>query len=465
MLNYSNTLHFINRIDDSNCGDRIASPLLYYYEYFKKYRIKRHDIRFVDVDSIAAGDVVILGGGGMFDYAEFINRAINRVLDTGAAVIAWAPGFNTHTEYSESFKTTIDFERFAAIAVRDYANNCGLNYLPDVTCKLSGLKEKYPLCRKFGIAQHKDYPIDGFNYAKITNDREIEEILHFIGESEIIISNSFHMIYWAILMGKKVICVNPFSSKFSNFKYKPEYFHTNADNFTDCVNRAQNYDVLDECIKANDAFFERVKEIIENRLVQETDEWSKYDCATQVALINSKIRETQMRDGDLLASQLFIDTGSGFTEENKLVAINNVYGDELHSVRYDLSGYDEIKALRFDPIENQQCEVEIISAKSFTGDVRLNAQASVNVGNKDYFLTTDPQYYIDNPCTQYLEIMFKLRVLSSFDTAQNIYKYVWMQTAQLEQTKSDAEQQIALREKQIAQQALQIEQYKLDAEQ
>ena len=66
-------------------------PSFVYYDYFKQYRIKRHDIRFIDYESIFSLDVVILGGGGLLDYAESINRAINRVLDTGAAVIAWAP--------------------------------------------------------------------------------------------------------------------------------------------------------------------------------------------------------------------------------------------------------------------------------------------------------------------------------------------------------------------------------------
>lgn len=461
MLNSGNTLHFINRVDDSNCGDRMVCPLLYYYDYFKQYQIRRHDMRFIDFENIASSDVVIIGGGGMFDYAEFTNRNINKVLDTGAAVIAWSPGFNTHTEYSGTFTTPIDFNRFAAVTVRDFSNSYGLEYLPDVTCKLPGLREKYSLRRKYGIARHKDYPIKGFDYDTIANNRGIDEILQFIGESEIVISDSFHMIYWSILMGKKTLCVNPFSSKFYSYKYKPTYLDTNSDNLSDCIDRAQTYYILDECIEANDAFFERVKAIIENNLQPISDQWTLYDLVTQEALLTEKIRENQPQKGDLLASQLFIDAGQGITEDCKLIAINNVQGDEVHSVRYNLSNFHNIKALRFDPIESHNCEVEIISAKTANGDAVLAAQASVRVGSWDRFLSTDPQYYITSHCEEFLEITFRLKILSRFDAERNFYFYVEQQNSKIKQQAVLSRQQISM----IEQQASRLQQQDAQAEQ
>lgn len=477
-----NTLHFINRVDNSNCGDKVVCPLLYYYDYFKQYNIKRHDMRFIDFKSIADTDVVIIGGGGMLDYAEFTNRGINKVFDTGAAVIAWSPGFNTHTEYSETFETKICFDRFVAITVRDFTKNHGLEYLPDVTCKLPGLKEKYIIRREFGVATHKDYPIKGFKYDTITNECEIDEILQFIGESEIIISNSFHMIYWSTLMGKKTICANPFSSKFHTYKYKPEYFYSDTDILSKCVNQARMYNILDECIEANDAFFERVKGIIESRLKPISDDFVIYDYVTKEALVTQRLRETQLQDGDLLASQLFIDKGNGFTEDCKLISINNVYGDDIHSVRYILSNFDRINALRFDPVEGRNCEVEIISAKTATGNVTLVAQAAIRRGNWDRFLTTDPQYYIDSSCTEFIEIIFRLRALNLFEAEQNIYSYVERQSSKIKQQSEQIEQQsvqiehqstqielqslqIAHLSMQIGQQSLQIEQQSAQLEQ
>lgn len=48
-----NILHFINRIDDTNCGDRIVCPLIHYIDYFKQYAVKSHDIRNTEFEASA----------------------------------------------------------------------------------------------------------------------------------------------------------------------------------------------------------------------------------------------------------------------------------------------------------------------------------------------------------------------------------------------------------------------------
>lgn len=69
-------IHFINRIDKDNVGDWICSPLNYFYDYFKKYNLIRHDIDFIDWNEIQREDIVIVGGGWTFvchRNIQFIN--------------------------------------------------------------------------------------------------------------------------------------------------------------------------------------------------------------------------------------------------------------------------------------------------------------------------------------------------------------------------------------------------------
>ena len=461
MLEKSNTLHFINRVDRNNCGDMMACPLLYYYDYFKQYRIKRHDIRFIDYESISSSDVVILGGGGLLDYAESMNRAINRVLDTGASVIAWAPGFNTHHQYCDRVKTQIHFERFAALSVRDYQNPYHLPYLPDVSCKLTGLQRHYTVRREIGIAAHKDYPIERFPFDAITNESSMDEILQFIGESEAIISNSFHMIYWAILMGKKAVCMTPFSSKFFSYQYKPEYCSGDPQDVLECIEKAQRYHVLEECIRRNDDFFQQVKDIIESRLTPDQNRFDRYDWATQEAFLTEAYREPQLREGDMLIAQLFADEGSGFCEENKLISINNVYGDDTHTICFDLSGFSNLRRLRFDPLEAYFCEVKILKIESESGPLTYSAKAAVDVNGWDRFLTTDPQYYIDVTTQEKsVTITFNLRLLNHSEAESNMYAFLDYQDrrietfeGQLRQKEADLQCQMGI----VREQSVQIE--------
>ena len=233
------------------------------------------------------------------------------------------------------------------------------------------------------------------------------------------------MIYWAILMGKKTVCATPFSSKFFSYRYKPEYYFGPPQDVSEYIKKAQRYHVLEECVRMNDAFFQQVRDIIESRLVPDRNRFECYDWATQEAFLREACREFQLQEGDMLIAQLFVDDGSGFREENKLISINNVYGDDIHTIRYDLSGFSNLRRLRFDPLEAYFCEVEMLSLESDKGPLAYSAKAAVNVDGWDRFLTTDPQYYIEvAPREQSVTVVFRLRLLSHSEAEDNLYGFL-----------------------------------------
>lgn len=371
-MKQGNTLHFINRVDKMNMGDFYVTPLLYYWDFFKDYKIKRHDIRFIDFDSINDGDVVILGGGGLFDYSEAGNRAINRVLELCSNVIAWSPGLNNSNSDIDIINTKIRYEKFKIITLRDYVNKYDIPFLPDITCKMEYFKNKYTKIRKIGIAQHKDYPITDFNYEKISNKDSLDEILKFIGETEIIISNSFHMIYWSMLMGNKTICIDPFSEKFYSYKYKPEYAFSERDDIDGIINNAKVYDFKDEFISLTDEFFLKVKKVVEQALQKETH--SIFDIVTNACISTNEYKESQLNIGDMFSSCLYELQENSFSDDNKQIRTNNVFGDEIHRVFFKLPRDYEPYHLRFDPIKGHHVEVSIVSAKDGGGTFcsRLN---------------------------------------------------------------------------------------------
>lgn len=408
-------LHF-----DSNAGDRIASPLTHYFEYFSRFRLRRHDIRYVNFEMIHPEDVVIIGGGGIFDYAEFINRTVNRLLDTGAAVIGWAPGFNTHREYQRSFDTTVDYDRFHLLAVRDYENSQGIAYLPDVTCKLPQLQQQFQVRREFGIARHKDFPLSIPGIESIDNSGDIDEIIQFLGETEVVIANSYHMTYWATLLGKK--CLNPagFSSKFESFEHPPTFFDPAVDDLADVATKARTYDVLDAAVAQTDDFFTKVKAIVEGRLSVSTDKADTYLLATESATFYQRARESMLSFGDMVASRLLIDSGDGFHSHDSITTVSNVFGDELLTAHFDLTEFDNVQQVSFHPVDGHACKVEIVSATSDSHAVELTPEGAVRVHGFDSFLTTDPRYLSASPVGTTLEIAFRLELLPKAEIERTI---------------------------------------------
>ena len=280
-------LHFINRLDYNNVGDWNCSPLSYYYDYFKRFNIIRHDIDFINYNEIEREDVVIFGGSGLFDVTESFNKAINQVLNLCDTVIGWSCGFNTHNGrwFQGSNFPKIDFSKFKLLSIRDYNHPSRIEYLP---CPSSlafdiFIGHKFEQKRKFGFIGHKDLLGENFSFEDtLTNNENIYRIAEYILSSEAIVTNSYHCAYWAMLLGRKAIVLNKFSTKFDFFKYQPEFVEIDKnesrvsieEKLDDALEKAKVYENLfDEAKSLNDAFFEKVKELIAKANIEQNKDY------------------------------------------------------------------------------------------------------------------------------------------------------------------------------------------------
>lgn len=98
------------------------------------------------------------------------------------------------------------------------------------------------------------------------------------------------------------------------------------------------------------------------------------------------------RAKDSLTCQLFVDTGKGFREEEKIQA-EMVLEDGRFSVSFDLKTFENWKALRFDPLEGKPCICQIDPQGTSAKLKAANAAGKVEKG--DLFLTVDPVYQIN----------------------------------------------------------------------
>ena len=83
-----------------------------------------------------------------------------------------------------------------------------------------------------------------------------DEIVSFIGKSSQIVTDSYHAMYWSMLLGKKVAVI-PNSSKFYDFKYQPVI--TSFDSFESDLKKSTAYSgVLNEFRDINLKFADKV---------------------------------------------------------------------------------------------------------------------------------------------------------------------------------------------------------------
>ncbi len=96
-------------------------------------------------------------------------------------------------------------------------------------------------------------------------------------------------------------------------------------------------------------------------------------------------------------SQLFIDTGMGFSEEDSLM--RRICDRGIRRIEFDLGGFDGIRKLRFDPINDfAAVRIDEITVHTRGGGRERITRYGHNGTEKDGYLlfaTDDPQIYID----------------------------------------------------------------------
>ena len=88
--------------------------------------------------------------------------------------------------------------------------------------------------------------------------RDVAGAIRFLASAEIVLTNAYHGMYWATLLGKKAI-VFPYSSKFHGFKYPVAMSAPGA--WRSARGAAPAFpEALDECRQANLRFADKVRE-------------------------------------------------------------------------------------------------------------------------------------------------------------------------------------------------------------
>lgn len=258
LVSYLPKLHIIHRIDKTNTGDMVSNCSEYYS--FEDYEIVKHDIYSPVFASIKKNDLIILSGGGLLNCLEIWNKNINKLLELSENVFGWGIGFNKH--HNTHIKTKINLSKFKLLGIRDYKQSYQSNtrYLPCSSCNLKQLKYEYKIKRDIGVIEHHHNKIIlKEKYDKINNELNIDDIIKFIGESNIIITNTYHALYFSALLNKKCILYNSFSEKFNHTKFHYINYKNNMElnennkklNETHILNK----ELLQNSIKINDIFY------------------------------------------------------------------------------------------------------------------------------------------------------------------------------------------------------------------
>ena len=306
---------FVHRHTLSNIGDYMATPA-HYFPVFQNTTINT----FFDVgwpgyseqklilSKLAQFDAIIVGGGGLISCTSSWDATLAAIASSHPLTILWAPGINTvidtpgwgkaapnvtspdsmliyykNVELDAKANTSAEMmrvphyaEKYTLTGLRD--NVWG--HLDDPTCMFDGFQEISiaPLNHPpiIGIFSHTSIPIPDYAFEgypakkirKITNtglNQSLDDVVAWLNSVDVLVTSSYHGMWWGTLAGKKVIAWPPLSTltKVRLFPYRPTFW---SGNLSHDISSSQTYPhALTKCRHLNQRFYCKVLDLIASR--------------------------------------------------------------------------------------------------------------------------------------------------------------------------------------------------------
>ena len=254
-------LKFLFRADSTNVGDWWCPP-------FRYFRFRPHAVGdILDPSfSLSETDILILGGGGL--GTEFFRPHLKRIAESGVqASIVWGAGVDATSDRSKLLSTRNpdlygDYFDFASdVGIRVHSSPQKFRYVPCASC----MHDLFPRYRDrkpsnlMGLYNHKRVPLrkggqsDSYPVAD-NSGSDLEAKLKFLSRFEYIVTNTYHGVYWATLLERKVICL-PYKSGLMSFKHPPAYCWDGVVD-KDVLDQARTYPgALEEARRLNAEFY------------------------------------------------------------------------------------------------------------------------------------------------------------------------------------------------------------------
>jgi hypothetical protein len=213
------------------------------------------DVEVLNYSQRPFGDVVIYGGGTLVNWLH------GRTDLPKVPKVIWGAGS------SRSGMTTPwpDPEGFDLVGIRDWSveREAMGRYAPCASCMSPLFDRDWPVtCEAVAFVNadpSKRRPV--VNLPTMDNTEPMERIVEFLASAEVVVTNSYHGVYWATLLGRHVVCV-PYSSKFHGFRHPPTMSRDGAD-WREKARTAPAYpEALASSRAATRAFHARVMEVI-----------------------------------------------------------------------------------------------------------------------------------------------------------------------------------------------------------
>lgn len=206
---------FLHHQKANNVGDIYCNPAMHFS--FKSYRNVPY------TTNVSSASSLTFAGGNVFDEARRFTARSKQ--STFGHRIAWGIGLPAPGRRDDQIQNFAD--SCELFSTRDFNWKARFHFVPCASCMSRDFDQQHPETheRVFFFHKSKTKPellasADG--PVMHNTKRKLSEVLRFLSSGRTVITNSYHGVYWAHLLGKRTICI-PFGEKFRTYRQLPTF--------------------------------------------------------------------------------------------------------------------------------------------------------------------------------------------------------------------------------------------------
>jgi hypothetical protein len=248
----------VHRKVDNNIGDLYCNPS----RYFDLGVVSQEEL--LNNNSNLLNHTLVIGGGGLI-HKKFNQHIENLINKNPKKIVIWGIGHNFGKRYVEKSIENVYYpswlKKCNLVGIRDYIKDYYDIYLPCVTCMHPAFNKTYDLKYDTVYFSHAYKSKIKDTESKIhmkNNNMNFNDVISFLGSANTVVTDSYHGVYWAQLLGKNVHAAS-WSVKFNHMKHLPNFLENINDKIIPIKNSIDGF--LEECQFLNKEFYHKFKNL------------------------------------------------------------------------------------------------------------------------------------------------------------------------------------------------------------
>jgi hypothetical protein len=212
----TNKLFNIFHSDADNIGDYMCGPSQYLWPTkFANFPLSSRLPENIDG--------AIVGGGQIFSQLQSIANHVSRNTDP-TKLVGWGVGLPLRGTNDSSVGKVA--KAFSAFSTRNYDWRGALDFVPCASCLSSAFEKRTDPQYEIIVFRHRRKPgpvnVPPSIPSMSNSMNDPQAVIDFIASGETVVTSSYHGVYWAQLLGRKVLCI-PYNHKFFTFENLPTF--------------------------------------------------------------------------------------------------------------------------------------------------------------------------------------------------------------------------------------------------